>query len=75
MSLVKKMEKSGQLDIRRKGRYRDRVSHLIRERLENKFWTIENKTILENTIRSIDSSIGAPIDIVNKLLNRNSNND
>jgi len=75
MSLVKKMENSGQLDIRRKGRYRDRVSHLIRERLENKFWTIENKTILENTIRSIDSSIGAPIDIVNKLLKKNSNHD
>ena len=43
MSLVDEMEKSGKLDFRRKGRYRDRISDIISHKLENKFWTIEKK--------------------------------
>lgn len=68
MNLTGEMEISGQLETRRLERYKSRISDLIRERLEDEFWTAEKSAILEQAARSLDTVSGAPVDIANKLL-------
>jgi hypothetical protein len=68
MNLTGEMELSGQLETRRLERYKSRISDLIRERLEDEFWTAEKSAILEQAARSLDTVSGAPVDIANILL-------
>ena len=70
VSLVKKMKNSGLLEKRRLERYKNRVIHIIRERLENEFWTIENTHFLQKAADSLCEIHGAPVEIANKLLKK-----
>ena len=68
VNLLESMENSGLLDTCRLERFKSRVSELIRERLENEFWTMEKTAILEKAASSLDTVSGAPMDIANILL-------
>ena len=68
VNLLESMENSGQLDTCRLERFKSRVSELIRERLENEFWTMEKTAILEKAASSLDTVSSAPMDIANILL-------
>ena len=70
VNLVKKMKNSGLLEKRRLERYKNRVIHIIRERLENEFWTIENTHFLQKAADSLCEIHGAPVEIANKLLKK-----
>ncbi len=67
---LKLMEGKGMLDNRRLNRYRDRVSDLIRERLEDKFWTEEKRAFLNQATQTLNSIKSAPIIMAQKLLDR-----
>jgi len=69
VNLLDLMENNGQLDTCRLERFKSRVSELIRERLEDEFWTMEKTAILEQAASSLDTVSGAPMDIANILLN------
>tara|TARA_B100000686_G_C16806876_1_gene991937 strand:- start:7111 stop:8046 length:936 start_codon:yes stop_codon:yes gene_type:complete len=70
VNLVKKMKNSGLLEKRRLERYKNRVIHIIRERLENEFWTIENTHFLQKAADSLCEIHGSPVEIANKLLKK-----
>jgi putative protein kinase ArgK-like GTPase of G3E family len=63
---------NGMLDARRLSRYRNRVSDLIRERLEDEFWTEEKRAILDQTTQTLNSIKSAPVIMAQKLLDRKS---
>jgi len=65
-----KLEKSGELDKRREGRYKERVLAHVRERLEEDFWTEDKKMLLENSALKIDSISKAPHVMADDLLSR-----
>jgi len=65
---INTMKEMGLFDKRRLNRYRNRVSDLIRERLETKFWTKENKIFLDQTTLSLTAIKSAPIMIAKQLL-------
>ena len=67
---LKLMEGKGMLDNRRLNRYRDRVSDLIRERLEDKFWTEEKRAFLNQATQTLNSIKSAPVIMAQKLLDR-----
>lgn len=57
---LKTMAENGYLDDRRLKRYRQRVSALVREHLEDSFWTVEKKKILSESTQSLDRISTAP---------------
>ena len=70
---LKIMEKIGLADDRRLNRYRTRVSDLIRESLENVFWTKEKISILNRTTRSLQSIQSSPVIMAQQLLDKQKN--
>ena len=62
------MKKNGLSETRRLSRYRTRVSDLIRERLEDEFWTDEKKRILDECTASLNSIKSAPAIMAKQLL-------
>jgi|TARA_B100000029_G_scaffold222301_2_gene220080 LAO/AO transport system kinase len=69
---LKLMSENGMLELRRLSRYRNRVSDLIRERLEDDFWTEEKKAILDHSTQSLNSIKSAPVTMAQQLLDRQS---
>ena len=69
---LKLMGGNGMLDARRLSRYRNRVSDLIRERLEDEFWTEEKRSILDQATQTLNSIKSAPVIMAQKLLDRRS---
>ena len=67
---LKLMSENGMLELRRLSRYRNRVSDLIRERLEDDFWTEEKKAILDHSTQSLNSIKSAPVTMAQQLLDR-----
>ena len=67
---AKKLKKSGELDKRRKGRYKERVLAHVREKLEKKFWTEDKKMLLENSALKIDGTSKAPHVMADDLLSQ-----
>ena len=65
-----KLKKSGELDRRRKGRYKDRVLSHVREKLEKDFWTEDKKMLLENSALKIDGISKAPHVMADDLLSQ-----
>ena len=64
------MEEEGLLDVRRLNRYRSRVSDLVRENLEDAFWTDERKALLNNATAMLDTIEGAPLKMALRLLEK-----
>jgi len=62
------MSNNGLLNDRRLSRYRNRVSDLVREQLENDFWTEDRLKFLSTSTQSLDSIDAAPIMMANQLL-------
>ena len=58
----------GQLDIRRLARYRHRVSALVRETLEDSFWTDDKKELLYKVTKTSDRITDAPHIMAEALL-------
>ncbi|MBT3517909.1 MAG: methylmalonyl Co-A mutase-associated GTPase MeaB [Candidatus Marinimicrobia bacterium] len=67
------MDTKGMLDLRRLSRYRNRVSDLIREQLEDEFWTPEKRTFLNSATQTLDSIKSAPIIMAQLLLGQSIN--
>ena len=67
-SHLKTMAENGHLDDRRLERYRQRVSALVREQLEDSFWTAEKKKILGESTQSLDRISTAPHTMAQELL-------
>tara|TARA_B100002049_G_scaffold100205_1_gene73935 strand:- start:57 stop:1004 length:948 start_codon:yes stop_codon:yes gene_type:complete len=67
-SHLKTMTENGHLDDRRLERYRQRVSALVREQLEDSFWTAEKKKILGESTQSLDRISTAPHTMAQELL-------
>ena len=65
-----KLKKSGELDKRRKGRYKERVLAHVREKLEKNFWTEDKKMLLENSALKIDGISKAPHVMADDLLSQ-----
>jgi len=66
------MKKSGKLDFKRLERYRYRVHDIIMERLKNKFWTKNNRLLLNSVTKSIDMIKMGPYSMADELLNSHS---
>ena len=72
-SLIKyaeNMKKSGDLDKRREGRYKNRVLAHVREKLEENFWTEDKKMLLDNSALKFDSISKAPHVMADELLSQ-----
>ena len=67
---LKLMTENGLLDDRRLSRYRNRVSELIRVRLEDAFWTVEKRSLLDKLTQSLSSIKTAPVILAQQLLDR-----
>ena len=67
-SHLKTMAENGDLDDRRLERYRQRVSNLVREHLEDSFWTAEKKKILCESTQTLDHISTAPHTMAQELL-------
>lgn len=67
---LRAMEEEGLLDVRRLNRYRSRVSDLVRENLEDAFWTDERKTLLNNATATLETIDGAPLKMALRLLKK-----
>ncbi len=67
---LRAMEEEGLLDIRRLNRYRSRVSDLVRENLEDAFWTDERKTLLNNATATLETIDVAPLKMALRLLEK-----
>ncbi len=67
------MDTKGMLELRRLSRYRNRVSDLIREQLEDEFWTPEKRTFLNSATQTLDSIKSAPIIMAQLLLGQSIN--
>ena len=62
------MRDLGQLDQRRSERYRQRVSALVRETLEDSFWTDDKIELLHKDSKTFDSIVTAPHIMAQDLL-------
>ena len=62
------MVSDGTMKKRRLERYRERVRDLIRYQLENEFWTIDRKEVLNISTATIESLDVSPIDMANRLV-------
>jgi putative protein kinase ArgK-like GTPase of G3E family len=67
---LKLMTENGVLDDRRLSRYRNRVSELIRIRLEDAFWTVEKSSLLDQLTQTLSSIKTAPVILAQQLLDR-----
>ena len=67
---LKLMTENGMLDDRRLSRYRNRVSDLIRVRLEDAFWTVEKRSLLDQLTQTLSSIKTAPVILAQQLLDR-----
>ena len=67
---LKLMTENGVLDDRRLSRYRNRVSELIRIRLEDTFWTVEKSSLLDQLTQTLSSIKTAPVILAQQLLDR-----
>ncbi len=67
---LKLMTENGMLDDRRLSRYRNRVSDLIRVRLEDAFWTVKKRSLLDQLTQTLSSIKTAPVILAQQLLDR-----
>ena len=67
-ALIDTMVSDGTMKKRRLERYRERVRDLIRYQLENEFWTIDRKEVLNISTATIESLDVSPIDMANRLV-------
>ena len=67
---LKLMTENGILDDRRLSRYRNRVSELIRVRLQDTFWTVEKRSLLDQLTQTLSSIKTAPVILAQQLLDR-----
>ena len=67
---LKLMTDNGMLVDRQLSRYRNRVSELIRFRLEEAFWTGEKRSLLDQLTQTLSSIKTAPVILAQQLLDR-----
>jgi len=68
MALLDTLASDGHLEERRIERYRLRVLGLIRNQLENEFWTSKRKELFYQSTASIKSLDQSPLDMANQLI-------
>jgi len=68
MALLDTLASDGHLEERRIERYRLRVLDLIRNQLENEFWTSKRKELFYQSTASIKSLDQSPLDMANQLI-------
>jgi len=67
---LKLITENGMLDDRQLSRYRNRVSDLIRVRLEDAFWTVKKRSLLDQLTQTLSSIKTAPVILAQQLLDR-----
>lgn len=68
LNLVEKLNTEGFMTEKRIRRHRNRVLHLVRERLLMKFWTQKRLAKLETSIQSLKSTRKSPHEVARSLL-------
>ncbi|MCI0449253.1 MAG: methylmalonyl Co-A mutase-associated GTPase MeaB [Chlorobi bacterium] len=63
----KYLESNGKLEEKRKDNLIKQINELVNDKLENKFWTEEKKSVLESSIDKISSREVTPYDFVDEL--------
>jgi len=67
---LKLITENGMLDDRQLSRYRNRVSDFIRVRLEDAFWTVKKRSLLDQLTQTLSSIKTAPVILAQQLLDR-----
>lgn len=64
------LESNGKLEEKRKENLLKQINELVNNKLENKFWTKENKKVLESNIEKISKREVTPYDFVDGLFQK-----